>query len=182
MTTNNEKTPAGAGNTNEGKNEVDMNSNATQSSSRELLKTIDRVHAAISVNNQKLRRINNEAKTATSDEFRELDKKFGVIQKENTGLFKNLRRAVEEYQEALKRERRAEHERKGKARLHYFRQREEIARITGRDDLSPIDLQYELVARYREGGDYMTILDAMKAVDDLDLERAGLKSWGECDD
>ncbi|KHO30220.1 hypothetical protein [Corynebacterium minutissimum] len=182
MTTNNEKTPAGAGNTNEGKNEVDMNSNTHESSSRELRKAIDRVHAAISVNNQKLRRINNEAKTATSDEFRELDKKFGAIQKENTGLFKNFRKVVEEYQEALNRERLAAHERQSKERRHYWRKREEITRITGRDDLSPVDLQYELVARYREGGDFMAILDAMKAVDDLDLERAGLTSWGECDD
>ena len=36
--------------------------------------------------------------------------------------------------------------------------------------------------RYREGGDYMTVLDAMKALDDLALKRAGVSSWGEGDD
>ena len=45
-----------------------------------------------------------------------------------------------------------------------------------------MDLQYMLVDRYREGGDYMTVLDAMKAIDDLDLQRAGLTSWGEGDE
>lgn len=47
MTTNKEKTPAGAANTNEGKNEVDMNSNTHESSSFELRRAIHKVEAAI---------------------------------------------------------------------------------------------------------------------------------------
>ena len=182
MTTDKKKTPAGAGNTNEGKNEVDMNSNTHKSSSIELRRAIHKVEAAIANNNRKLRRINEESVTASPAEFRELDEQFGEIQKLNTALTKKLRALVEECYEATQREWRAAKKRREEAERHEARKREEITRITGRDDLSPIDLQYELVARYREGGDYMTILDAMKAIDDLDLQRAGLTSWGEGDD
>lgn len=182
MTIKNEKTLAGAANTNEGKNEVDMNSNTHKSSSIELRRAIHKVEAAIANNNRKLRRINEESVTASPAEFRELDEQFGEIQKLNTALTKKLRDLVEECYEASQREWRASRKRREEAEQHEVRKREEITRITGRDDLSPVDLQYELVARYREGGDYMAILDAMKAVDDLDLERAGLTSWGEGDD
>lgn len=182
MTTDKKKTPAGAGNTNEGNNEIDMNSNTHKSSSIELRRAIHKVEAAIANNNRKLRRINEESVTASPAEFRELDEQFGEIQKLNTALTKKLRALVEECYEATQREWRAAKKRREEAERHEARKREEITRITGRDDLSPIDLQYELVARYREGGDYMTVLDAMKAIDDLALQRAGLNSWGEGDD
>lgn len=105
-----------------------------------------------------------------------------MVQKENTVLIKQLRALVEELYEASQREWRAAKKRREEAEQHEARKREEVTHITGRDDLSPTDLQYELVDRYRAGGDYMIILDAMKAVDDLNLERAGLSSWGEGDD
>ena len=175
----NEKPLAGAGNTNEGNNEVDMNSNTHESSSIELRRAIRKVEAAIVNNNRKLRRINEESMTASPAEFRELDEQFGEIQKLNTALTKKLRALVEECYEATQREWRAAKKRREEAERHEARKREEITRIMERDDLSPIDLQYELVARYREGGDYMTVLDAMKAIDDLDLQRAGLTSWGD---
>lgn len=182
MTTNNEKTPAGAANTNEGKNEVDMNSNTHKSSSIELRRAIHKVEAAITDNNRKLRRIDEKAINATPAEYRELDALFGVVQKRNTVLIKQLRALVEELYEASQREWRASRKRREEAEHHEARKREEITRITGRDDLSPVDLQYELVARYREGDDYMTVLDAMKVIDDLDLERAGVSSWEEGND
>lgn len=182
MTTNNEKTLAGAGNTNEGNNEVDMNSNTHKSSSIELRRAIHKVEAAITDNNRKLRNIDEKAINATPEEYRQLDELFGVVQKQNTALIKQLRALVEELYEASQREWRASRKRREEAKRYEVRTREEITRITQRDDLSPIDLQYELVERYRNGGDYMTILDAMKAVDDLALERVGLSSWGEGDD
>jgi len=173
MTTNNKKTPAGATNTNEGNNEVDMNSNPHKSNSLELRKAIAKVQAAISDNNRILRKINEKAIIASPAEFQELDVKFGEVQKANTGLTKQLRTLVGECHTAVQKERQEETAR------HDARRREEIIRITGHSDWSPIDLQYMLVERYREGGDYMTVLDAMKAIDDLDLQRAGLTSWGE---
>ena len=182
MTTNKEKTPAGAANTNEGKNEVDMNSNTHESSSFELRRAIHKVEAAIANNNRKLRKIDERAIKATPEKYRELDALFGVVQKENTVLIKQLRALVEELYEASQREWRAAKKRREEAEQHEARKREEVTHITGRDDLSPTDLQYELVDRYRAGGDYMIILDAMKAVDDLNLDRAGLSSWGEGDD
>lgn len=182
MTIKKEKSLAGAGNTNEGKNEVDMNSNTHESSSFELRRAIHKVEAAITDNNRKLRRIDEKAIKATPAEYRELDELFGVVQKENTVLIKQLRALVEELYEASQREWRAAKKCREEAEQHEARKHEEITRITGRDDLWPTDLQYELVDRYREGDDYMTVLDAMKAIDDLDLERAGLSSWGEGDD
>ena len=182
MTIKNEKTPAGAGNTNEGKNEVDMNSNTHKSSIFELRRAIYKVEAAIADNDRKLRSIDEKAIKATPAEYRELDEQLGEVQKYNTALMKKLRGLVEECHVATQRESRAAKQREDEANRHEARKREEITRIMGRDDLAPIDLQYELVARYREGGDYMTVLDAMKAIDDLNLERAGLSSWGEGDD
>lgn len=182
MSMKNEKPLAGAGNTNEGKNETGKNSNTHESSSFELRRAIRKVEAAIANNNQILRRINEKSMTATPEVFRALDAKFGAVQKENTALNKKLRALVEECYEASQREWRAARKRREEAEQHEARKREAITHITGRDDLSPTDLQYELVDRYRSGGDYMTILDAMKAIDDLNLERAGLRSWGECDD
>lgn len=182
MTTKNEKTLAGAGNTNEGNNVTAAHSNKTNHSSRELRRAIHKVEAAIANNNRKLQHIDEKAINATPAEYRELDKLFGVVQKQNTALIKQLRALVEELYEASQREWRAAKKRREEAEQYEARKREEIARIMERDDLSPADLQYELVERYRTGGDYMTVLDAMKAIDDLDLERAGLSSWGEGDD
>lgn len=44
------------------------------------------------------------------------------------------------------------------------------------------DLPIFLVDAYRKGGDYRPFLEAMKRIDDLDLEKAGLTSWGDGDD
>lgn len=182
MTIKNEKTLAGAGNTNEGDNETGKNSNTHKSSSIELRRAIHKIEAAIADNNRVLRNINKKSVTASPAEFRELDEQFGETQKLNTALNKKLRALVEECHEATQREWRAARQREDEEKRHEARKREEIIRATGQTDLSPIDLQYELVARYREGGNYMAILDAMKAIDDLDLERAGLSYWGEGDD
>lgn len=182
MTTPKEKTPAGATNTNEGVHETGKSSYVRNHSSRELRLTIGKVQAAISDNNRILRKINEKAIIASPAEFRDLDAKFGEVQKANTTLTKQLRALVEECHEATQREQRDARERQEEAARHDARRREEITRITGHSDWSPMDLQYMLVERYREGGDYMTVLDAMKAIDDLDLQRAGLNSWGEGDD
>lgn len=179
MTTNNEKTPAGAGNTNEGVNETGKSSYARNHSSRELRRTIAEVQAAISDNNRILRKINEKAIIASPAEFQDLDAKFGEVQKANTVLTKQLRSLVEECHQVVQQERAAAKEHQEEKACHDARRREEITRITGHSDWSPMDLQYMLVERYRDGGDYMTVLDAMKAIDDLDLQRAGLTSWGE---
>ncbi|KXU17596.1 hypothetical protein [Corynebacterium simulans] len=179
MTATKKKAPAGAGNTNEGNNETAAHSNKTNHSSRELRQTISKVQAAISDNNRILRKINEKAINASPTEFQELDAKFGEVQKANTVLTRQLRALVEECHAAAQREQRDARERQEESARHDARRREAITRITGHSDWSPIDLQYMLVERYREGGDYMAVLDAMKAVDDLDLQRAGLTSWGE---
>ena len=178
MTTN-KKTPAGATNTNEGVHETGKSSYARNHSSREIRQTIYKVQAAISDNNRILRKINEKAIIASPAEFRDLDAKFGEVQKANTTLTRQLRTLVGDCHATVQQERAAAEQHEEEKARHDARRREEITRITGHSDWSPIDLQYMLVERYREGGDYMTILDAMKAIDDLDLQRAGLKSWGE---
>lgn len=181
MTTT-KKTPAGATNTNEGANETATYSNNHNHSSRELRQTIAKVQAAISDNNRILRKINEKAIIATPAEFQELDAKFGEVQRANTVLTKQLRSLVGDCHAAVQQERAAAKLHEEEKARHDARRREEITRITGHSDWSPMDLKYMLVERYREGGDYMTVLDAMKAIDDLDLERAGLTSWGEGDE
>lgn len=181
MTTT-KKTPAGATNTNEGANETATYSNNHNHSSRELRQTIAKVQAAISDNNRILRKINEKAIIASPAEFQELDAKFGEVQRANTVLTKQLRSLVGDCHAAVQQERAAAKLHEEEKARHDARRREEITRITGHSDWSPMDLQYMLVERYREGGDYMTVLDAMKAIDDLDLQRAGLNSWGDGDE
>ena len=173
MTTINAKTLAGAGNTNEGVIETGKGSDTRNHSSRELRRAIGKVQAAISNNNRALRQINEESLNASPAEFRDLDAKFGEVQKANTVLTKQLRSLVEECHQVVQQERDAAKEHQEESARHDARRREEITRITGHSDWSPMDLQYMLVERYREGGDYMTVLD---------LERAGLNSWGEGDE
>ena len=173
MTTKHKKTPAGAGNTNEGAGETGADSTTHKHNSRELRRTIAKVQAAISDNNRILRKINEKAITASPAEFQELDAKFGEVQKANTTLTKQLRTLVGDCNAAVQQERVAVKERQEESARHDARRREEITRITGHADWSPMDLKYMLVERYREGGDYMTVLD---------LQRAGLNSWGEGDD
>lgn len=182
MTTPNKKTLAGAANTNEGAGETGKGSYTRNHSSRELRVTIGKVQAAISDNNRILRKINEKAITASPAEFQDLDAKFGEIQKANTVLTKQLRSLVKECHQVVQQERDAAKEHQEEKARHDARRREEITRITGHSDWSPMDLQYMLVERYREGGDYMTVLNAMKAIDDLDLQRAGLNSWGDGDE
>lgn len=182
MTTPNKKTPAGAGNTNEGASETGADSTTHKHSSRELRRTIAKVQAAISNNNRILRQINEESLNASPAEFQELDAGFGKVQRTNTVLTKQLRSLVEEHHQVVQQERDAAKQHEEEKARHNARRREEITRITGHPDWSPMDLKYMLVERYREGGDYMTVLDAMKAIDDLDLQRAGLNSWGEGDE
>lgn len=182
MTTDKKKTPAGAGNANEGASETGTDSTTHKHSSRELRRTIAKVQAAISDNNRILRKINEKAIIASPVEFQELDAKFGEVQKANTVLTKQLRTLVGDCHNAVQQEQQASKEHQEEKARHDARRREEITRITGHSDWSPMDLKYMLVERYREGGDYMTVLDAMKAIDDLDLQRAGLTSWGEGDE
>lgn len=182
MTIKNEKALAGAGNTNEGASETGTGSTTYKHSSRELRRAIGKVQAAISNNNRALRQINEESLNASPAEFQELDADFGEFQRTNTVLTKHLRSLIEEHHQVVQQERDAAKQHEEEKARHDARKREVIARVTGHSDWSPMDLQYMLVERYREGGDYMTVLDAMKAIDDLDLERAGLNSWGEGDD
>lgn len=61
--------------------------------------------------------------------------------------------------------------------------RDRIAReLTGGQCMSEPDLPIFLVEAYRNGDDYRPFLEAMKRIDDLDLEEAGLTSWGDDDD
>lgn len=64
------------------------------------------------------------------------------------------------------------------------RRREEneiIHRITGMD-LVRDDLVVFMTQARRDGEDFQTFLDALQAIDDLDLERAGMTSWGDFSD
>ena len=131
MTTTDKKTPAGATNTNEGVHETGKSSYTRNHSSRELRRTITKVQAAISDNNRILRKINEKAIIASPAEFRELDAKFGEVQKANTALTKQLRSLVEECHQVVHQERAAAKEHQEEAARHNARKREEIARTTG---------------------------------------------------
>ena len=80
--------------------------------------------------------------------------------------------------EAIKR-RQSEQKLEQRRRDEANRRREEneiIHRITG-IDLSRDDLVVFMTQARRDGQDFQPFLDALQAIDDLDLERAGLTTW-----
>lgn len=78
--------------------------------------------------------------------------------------------------EANRRKNDAEEKRRRERQAREQEERDLIFEVTG-EDLDPIELQLELVLAYREGRDITQWLDAMKALDDLELKRAGRTSW-----
>ena len=82
--------------------------------------------------------------------------------------------------EAIKR-RQSEQKLEQRRRDEANRRREEneiIHRITG-IDLSRDDLVVFMTQARRDGQDFQPFLDALQALDDLDLKRAGLTSWDD---
>ena len=79
-----------------------------------------------------------------------------------------------------KRDRQAQHEAaQAKQRARAEEERAIIRQVTGHDDLAAPDLETLLVEDYRAGRDVTRWLDALKALDDAALKRAGLTSWGD---
>ena len=80
--------------------------------------------------------------------------------------------------------RRKEQEQKRLAAAREREEREErdvIKQIVGKD-LHSCELSLFLVEAFRRGEDITKFVEAMKAVDDLQLQRAGLTDWGYDDD
>lgn len=179
MTTETKKIPAGAVNTNEENIETGKSSNTHKTSSFKIRQSINKLQAAITGNNWDIQHIAGKSVSVAPGEFRELDERLRATQKANATLNEQLRVLVKEYHEAVQRERRDAKNLENEKAFYEARKREVITAITGHSDWSPKDLEYVLIDRYRSGGDYMAVLEAMKAIDDLDLERAGLSSWGE---
>lgn len=78
--------------------------------------------------------------------------------------------------QAAQAKRKAEQQARAKREAREREERDIVLEITGKDR-HPSELQDELVLAYREGRDTQRWIDAMKALDDLELKRAGLTSW-----
>ncbi|MDK8844518.1 hypothetical protein QP986_10620 [Corynebacterium striatum] len=90
------------------------------------------------------------------------------------------RQAGEDAEDRAKREREAQHEAVlAKQRARAEEERAIIRQVTGRHDISRLDLPVMLVDDYRAGRDVTVWLDALKALDDAALKRAGRTSWGD---
>lgn len=88
--------------------------------------------------------------------------------------------------EAVNAEARAKREREAQYEAAQAKQRarqaEELAiirQVTGRTGIAKSDLETLLVEDYRAGRDVTVWLDALKALDDAALKRAGLTSWDD---
>ncbi|MCK6161404.1 hypothetical protein [Corynebacterium simulans] len=171
MTPNTKKTPTSATNTHEGNNDPSINSNHDQHTVIAHLRrtggayfdgqAFDRQYSPVYINRDDIRRMGSPTPVVICRECAE---------------------AVNAEARA-KREREAQHE----ANLAWQRARAEeersiIRQVTGRDDISRLDLPVMLVDDYRAGCDVTVWLDALKALDDAALKRAGLTSWDEGDD
>lgn len=89
---------------------------------------------------------------------------------------------IEENDRRVLEKQREEEEKQTRIREREQRERERselVQKLTNGECLHELDLPGDLVAAYRAGRDYRVFLDAMKALDDMDLADAGLTSWGE---
>lgn len=171
MTPNTKKTPAGATNTNEGNNDPSINSNHDQHTVIAHLRRtggvyydgrpFDRQDMPVYINRNDVRRLGTPTPVVICRECAEAVNAEARAKREREAqreeiLAKQLARAEEE--------------------------RSIIRQVTGRDDISRLDLPVMLVDDYRAGRDVTVWLDALKALDDAALKRAGLTSWDEGDD
>lgn len=168
MTTNNEKTPTSATNTHEGNNDPSTYSNHDQPTVvAHILRTggvyfdgraVDRQDSPAYINRDDVRRLGTPRPVVICRECAE---------------------AVNAEARA-KREREAQYEAaQAKQRARAEEERAIICQVTGHDDLAAPDLETLLVEDYRAGRDVTVWLDALKALDDAALKRAGLTSWDD---
>ncbi|HAT6521629.1 hypothetical protein [Corynebacterium striatum] len=171
MTTKNQKAPAGATNTHEGNNDPSINSNHDQHTVTAHLRctggayfdgqAFDRQDSPVYINRDDIRRLGNPTPVVICRECAE---------------------AVNAEARA-KREREAQHEEiLAKQLARAEEERAIIRQVTGRSDISRLDLPVMLVEDYRAGRDVTVWLDALKALDDAALKRAGLTSWSDEED
>ncbi|MDK8831612.1 hypothetical protein [Corynebacterium striatum] len=168
MTTNTKKTPTSATNTHEGNNDPSINSNHDQHTVIAHLRRtggvyydgrpFDRQDTPVYINRNDVRRLGTPTPVVICRECAE---------------------AVNAEARA-KRERKAQHE--AAQAKQQARAEEEFAiirQVTGRDGISRLDLPVMLVDDYRAGRDVTVWLDALKALDDAVLKRAGRTSWDD---
>lgn len=174
MTTNTKKTPTSATNTHEGNNDPSINSNHEQHTVIAHLRRtggvyydghpVDHQDSPVYINRDDIRRLGNPTPVVICRE---------CVEAVNAEVL-------------AKRERKAQHEAfLAKQRARAEEERVIIRQVTGRDGLSSPDLPVMLVDDYRAGRDVTVWLDALKALDDAALKRAGRTSWdddGEDDD
>ena len=168
MTNHNEKTPAGAANTNEGNIDPSITSNHQQPTVVAHIRrtsgvyfdgrAVDRQDSPVYINR---------------DDIRRLGKPMPVV------ICRECAEAVNAEARA-KRARQAEHEAVlAEQRARAEEERSIIRQVTGRDGIARPDLPFKLVDDYRAGRDVTVWLDALKALDDAELKRAGRTSWGD---
>lgn len=168
MTTNTKKTPTSATNTHEGNNDPSINSNHDQHTVTAHLRrtggayfdgqAFDRQDSPVYINRDDIRRLGNPTPVVICRECAEAVNAEARAKREREAqreeiLAKQLARAEEE--------------------------RSIIRQVTGRDDISRLDLPVMLVDDYRAGRDVTVWLDALKALDDAALKRAGRTSWDD---
>ncbi|ART20574.1 hypothetical protein CBE89_02965 [Corynebacterium striatum] len=171
MTPNTKKTPTSATNTHEGNNDPSINSNHDQHTVIAHLRrtggvyfdgqAFDRQDSPVYINRDDIRHLGNPTPVVICRECAE---------------------AVNAEARA-KREREAQYEAtQAKQRARAEEEHAIIREVTGRDDISGPDLPVMLVDDYRAGRDVTVWLDALKALDDAALKRAGLTSWSDEED
>ncbi|APT87455.1 hypothetical protein [Corynebacterium flavescens] len=174
MTINNEKAPASATNTHEGNNESDSSSN-----------TVDTTPTLRMIRGGKSNGIHHFPYAGGTMDRNDSIALYVTIDDlyrgYEQGRFVLSEADVKAHDEESRAERRKEEERKQAARRREEREEQErlvIEKITG-VWVGADDLQLELLAARRRGEDVTKWLDALVAIDDMDLKAAGLTQWGE---
>ena len=168
MTPNTKKTPTSATNTHEGNNDSSTYSNHDQHTVVAHIRrtgdvyydgrAFDRQDSPVYINRDDIRRLGTPTPVVICHECAEA-----------VNAEARAKRARQAQHEAALAEQRARTE----------EERAIIRQVTGRDGIARPDLPFKLVDDYRAGRDVTVWLDALKALDDVELKRAGLTSWGD---
>lgn len=168
MTPNTKKTPTSATNTHEGNSDPSINSNHDQHTVIAHLRrtggvyfdgrAFDRQDSPVYINRDDIRRLGNPTPVVICRECAEAVNAEARAKREREARYE----ATQAERKALQDEERAI-----------------IRQVTGRDDIASPDLPFMLVDDYRAGRDVIVWLDALKALDDAALKRAGLTSWDD---
>lgn len=172
------KTPTGNAVPRGGEKETQMCLSHPHSTSRDLERQIDENLARLRKNHRKLGDLIVRVAKNPPDDSQKVSESFDAHRYATFNLLDAIHRDCLSLMEVRAQELEEAKQRREAAAKVDAAERATVKEITG-EDLSRDELEVYLIDSYREGGDYLKYLEAMKVLDDEAIARAGYPSRDE---